>query len=60
MMMSLDIKAMEKLVLDRIEIQKKLEDIGFEIIGFKDINKDIIIMIREIRKSKKNYLKKNL
>ena len=46
-MMSLDMKAMEKLVLDRIEDRKKLEDIGFEIIGFKDINKDIIIMIRK-------------
>jgi len=28
MMMSLDMKAMEKLVLDRLEDQKKLEDIG--------------------------------
>lgn len=54
MMMSLDMKVFEKLVLDRIEIKKKLEDIGFEIIGFKDINKDLIIMIRKTKKSKKN------
>lgn len=46
-MMSLDMKAMEKLVLDRLEDQKKLEDIGFEIIGFKDINNDTLIMIRK-------------
>ncbi len=52
--MSLDMKVIEKLALDRLENKKKLEDIGFEIIGFKDINDDTLIMIRKKRKSKKN------
>ena len=49
-MMSLDVKAMEKLALDRLEDQKKLEDIGFEVVGFKDINNDILFMIRKKKK----------
>lgn len=46
-MMSLNINPLEEFALDYKIIEKKLEDIGFEIVGTKDINNEKLFLVRK-------------
>ena len=46
-MMSLKKDLVKELAIDFLIVEKKLEDIGFEIVGIKDINNEKLFLVRE-------------
>ena len=46
-MMSLNEKLVKELAIDFLIVEKKLEDIGFEVVGIKDINNENLFLVRK-------------